>query len=295
MSEMIDTKIEPMLCQPGDISKLTSEQWTFEAKHDGNRLIVRHDDGHLDLQSRSGRDSTADYRLKITSDHNMVLDGEAVSLNAAGRPEFNLIQNRATTRVDYWAFDILELDGKDLTRVPYRKRRQILEHVGELSEGFTVPPLLRCRTGKDAQALSQRWGIEGVVAKHRDSLYEHGKRSRNWLKSKNWLEDDVVIGGWKPGSGSRENTIGSILMGTPDRKGNLKFCGRVGTGFSDAELADLLALFQSIETAHSPFSSVPGPDAKGARWVKPDLTAAVQYGLKTADGRLRHPSWRGLR
>ena len=118
--------IDPMLCQPGDISNLSSDRWSFEAKHDGNRLLIRHQDGKIELQSRSGRDSTADYRLAIDSEHSMVLDGEAVSLNASGVPEFNLIQNRAVTRVEYWAFDILELDGKDLTRVPYRQRRQIL-------------------------------------------------------------------------------------------------------------------------------------------------------------------------
>ena len=295
MTTAVKSIIEPMLCQPGDISKLTSRDWTFEAKHDGNRLIVRHDDGRLDFQSRSGRDSTDDYRLSITSDHSMVLDGEAVSLNAKGRPEFNLIQNRATTKVDYLAFDILELDGRDLTKVPYRHRRQILEQVGQLSEGFTVPPLLKCRTGKDAQELSQRWGIEGVVAKHRDSLYEHGRRSRNWLKSKNWLEEDVVIGGFKYGTGNREGTIGSILLGIPTKDG-LRYCGRVGTGFNDAELARLLATFQTIRTDKSPFSAaLPTAEAKGAVWLKPELTAAIQYGLMTADGRMRHPSWRGLR
>ena len=286
---------DPMLCQPANIASLTSDRWAFEMKHDGNRLLVRHDDGRLSLQSRSGRDSTDDYRLSITSDHSMLLDGEAVSLNAVGVPEFNLIQNRATTRVEYWAFDVLELDGRDLTRVPYWQRREILEKLGTLSEGFVVPDLIPVATGGEAQAISAERGLEGVVAKNLQSTYEFGKRSPNWLKSKNWLEMDVVVGGWKWGTGRRENTIGSVLVGVPTSDG-LRFCGRVGTGFSDAELDRLLSLFQLLKTDYSPFSPrVTGNDARGAQWVTPTLIAAVQYGLMTEDGRMRHPSWRGLR
>lgn len=286
---------DPMLCQPGDIDRLTADKWSFEAKHDGNRLLVFYDGQATRLQSRSGRDSTDDYRLSIASDYTLVLDGEAVSLNAQGVPEFNLIQNRATTRVEYWAFDVLELDGRDLTKVPYRQRREILEKVGALSEGFTVPDLIDAPTGKAAQQISVDRGLEGVVAKAWNSTYEYGRRSKQWLKAKNWLEMDVVIGGWKWGTGRREGTIGSVLVGIPTDDG-LRFCGRVGTGFNDAELDRLLAIFQSIQTLRSPFSpAVTGYDAQNAQWVTPTLTAAVQYGLMTADGRMRHPSWRGLR
>lgn len=287
--------INPMLCHSADISNLQSDRWSFEAKHDGNRLIVRHNDGHLEMQSRSGRDSTGDYKLSIESEYSLVLDGEAVSLNTQGVPEFNLIQNRAVTRVEYWAFDILEINGRDLTRVPYRQRRELLEKVGQLSSGFVVPPLLAANTGQEAQDLSVAGGLEGVVAKSWDSTYEQGKRSKHWIKSKNWLESDVVVGGWKWGTGRRAGTIGSILVGLPTDRG-LRFCGRVGTGFNDAELARLLTVLQSIQTGRSPFTPpVTGHDAKDAQWVMPSLTAAVQYGLMTADGRMRHPSWRGLR
>ena len=287
--------LEPMLCQPGNIESLKSDRWAFETKHDGNRLLVRCDGGRLSLQSRSGRDSTDDYRLAIDSEYTMLLDGEAVSLNEAGVPEFNLIQNRATTRVEYWAFDILELNGRSLSAVPYRSRREILEKVVQVSTGFHVPPLLDVATGADAQASSVESGAEGVVAKSWNSFYEFGRRSKNWLKSKNWLEMDVVIGGWKWGTGRREDTIGSVLVGIPGPDG-LRFCGRVGTGFNDGELARLLDLFQSLKTDRSPFSPrVTGHDGKGAQWVEPTLTAAVQYGLMTDDGRMRHPSWRGLR
>lgn len=287
--------MNPMLCAPGDISKLGSDRWAFESKHDGNRLLVRHDAGNLQFQSRSGRDSTGDYRLAIASEYNMLLDGEAVSLNADGVPEFNLIQNRAVTRIEYWAFDILELNGRDLTKVPYRHRREILEKVGQVSTGFSVPPLIDAQTGAAAQAYSVEAGIEGVIAKSWDSVYECGRRSKNWLKSKNWLELDVVIGGWKWGTGRRSDTIGSVLVGIQYKDG-LRFCGRVGTGFNDAELDRLLALFRTMQTNRSPFSpAVTGPDSRGAQWVVPSLTAAVQYGLMTDDGRMRHPSWRGLR
>lgn len=281
---------EPMLCQPGDIDTFTSDDWSFEAKHDGCRLIAVVGDD-LTLLSRTGRDATADYAVTITSDHTFVLDGEIVSLDADGHPDFHQVQIR--TDVRYWAFDILELDGRDLTRVPYRQRRQILERIAQLSSGFTVPPLLDADTGAQAMALTR--GREGVVAKRWDSRYEPGKRSGAWVKAKHWLEEDCVIGGWKWGNGSRENTIGSVLLGIPTEDG-LQFCGRVGTGFTDAELERLLDMLVGLATDESPFAApVTGNDAKNAVWVKPELTAAVQYGLKTADGRLRHPSWRGLR
>lgn len=287
--------INAMLCGTGDISRFSADKWSFEAKHDGNRLIARYANGNLELQSRSGRDSTADYRLSIESEYDLVLDGEAVSLNAAGVPEFNLIQNRATKKVEYWAFDILELNGRDLSRVPYRQRRELLEKVGALSNGFAVPELIAASTGAEAQQFSVDAGLEGVIAKHWDSKYEFGKRSKHWIKSKNWLEMDVVIGGWKWGTGRRSDTIGSVLVGIPSERG-LRFCGRVGTGFNDAELARLLTVFESIRTSRSPFTPpVTGYDAKDAVYVMPSLTAAVQYGLMTADGRMRHPSWRGLR
>lgn len=287
--------LEPMLCAPGEIKSLTSDRWAFETKHDGNRLLVRHDDGELSLQSRSGRDSTDDYRLSIGSEFSMLLDGEAVSLNKDGVPEFNLIQNRASTKVEYWAFDILELDGQDLTTTPYKIRRDILEKVVQVSDGFHVPPLLDVANGAEAQAATVAAGVEGVIAKNLFSFYEFGRRSKNWLKSKNWLEMDVVVGGWKWGTGRREGTIGSVLVGIPEGD-QLRFCGRVGTGFNDSELDRLLALFQSLKTDRSPFSpKVMGNDGRGAQWVTPTLTAAVQYGLMTDDGRMRHPSWRGLR
>ena len=158
-----------------------------------------------------------------------------------------------------------------------------------------MPPLIDAQTGAQAQECSVDAGIEGVIAKSWDSVYEFGRRSKNWLKSKNWLELDVVVGGWKWGTGRRSDTIGSVLVGIPSENG-LRFCGRVGTGFNDAELDRLLALFRSLQTSRSPFSpTVTGHDAKGAQWVEPSLTASVQYGLMTADGRMRHPSWRGLR
>jgi bifunctional non-homologous end joining protein LigD len=174
-----------MLCAPGDISRLSSDKWSFEAKHDGNRLMVTYDGENTVLQSRSGRDSTDDYHIDIASEYPLVLDGEVVSLNAQGVPEFNLIQNRAKTRIEYWAFDVLELGGRDLSKVPYCQRREILLKVAALSDGFTVPDLIDAKTGEEALGISVDRGLEGVVAKSLNSTYEYGKRSKQWLKAKN--------------------------------------------------------------------------------------------------------------
>ena len=290
---MPDAQYAPMLCQPGDISSLTWRNWAFEAKHDGNRLMAYAGETGAQLYSRSGRRVTDEYRLEIKTPQPVVLDGEAVSLNRRGVPDFNSVQNRAVQPVEYWAFDILRVGDRDLTRVPYGQRRQILQALCQLSTGFSVPDVLAARTGAEAQALSVAAGLEGVVAKSLNGPYEQ-KRSRHWLKSKNWLEDDVVIGGWKWGTGKRSGTIGAILVGKPDQRG-LRYCGKVGTGFSDSELDKMLTLLRSLETTTCPFQGSMGPDGRGACWVSPSLVAAVQYGHMTAEGRMRHPSWRGLR
>ena len=147
---------------------------------------------------------------------------------------------------------------------------------------------------KKALATSKRLGLEGVMAKRRDSPYREGKRSRDWIKLKHTSTQEVVIGGWRPGKGARADTIGSLLLGIPDG-GSLRYVGRVGTGFSDAELTKLRARLDRMSRQSSPFGDVPREDARDARWVTPTLVGEVEFAEATSEGRLRAPAWKGWR
>ncbi|KDE98988.1 ATP-dependent DNA ligase [Mycolicibacterium aromaticivorans JS19b1 = JCM 16368] len=289
----------PMLATLGSVEKLTAAEYAFEGKFDGYRLLVEISDGQLRAQSRSGRDLTADYPqlrslAKDLADHDVILDGEVVALDADGVPNFGEMQNRVrATRIEFWAFDILRLDGRSLLKAKYRDRRKILETFAEGTD-LIVPPLL---DGDGPEALefsrSKKW--EGVVAKKWDSTYQPGRRSAAWIKDKNWNTQEAVIGGWREGNGGRSSGIGALLLGIP-AEGGLRFIGRVGTGFSDKELTRLKKILAPLHTDESPFTAaLSRMDAKGVTYVRPELVGEVRFGEWTSDGRLRHPSWRGLR
>ncbi len=291
--------LAPMLATEGSVEKLKSTQWAFEGKWDGYRLLVDANRGKLNLRSRRGRDVTREYpQLEALAadlaDLHVILDGEVVALDESGVPSFGEMQNRArSTRVEFWAFDILHLDGRSLLRAKYSDRRRLLEALAE-GGGLIVPDLL---PGDGPEALEfatkQRW--EGVVAKKRDSTYQPGRRSSSWIKDKIWNTQEVVIGGWREGTGGRTSGIGALLTGIPD-EGGLHFAGRVGTGFTEKELTRLRGILKPLETDESPFNTrLPALDAKGVTFVRPELVGEVRYSERTSDGRLRQPSWRGLR
>ena len=289
----------PMLATHGSVEKLSSIVWAFEGKWDGYRLLVDADHGKLELRSRSGRDVTAEYpQLEALAadlaDHHVILDGEVVALDESGVPSFEEMQNRArSSRVEFWAFDILALDGRSLLRAKYSDRRKILEALAQ-GGGLIVPEQLP-GDGRTAleYARERRW--EGVVAKKRDSTYQPGRRSQSWIKDKLWRTQEVVIGGWRAGEGGRTSGIGALLVGVPEDDG-LHFAGRVGTGFTDKMLGDLKKTLAPLRTDESPFAArFTGPDAKGVTYVTPTLVGEVRYSERTSDGRLRQPSWRGLR
>jgi bifunctional non-homologous end joining protein LigD len=291
--------LDPMLATHGSVTKLTASQWAFEAKWDGYRLLVDADHGEVRLRSRSGRDLTDEFpqlgSLAVDlSEHHAVLDGEVVALDASGVPRFSEMQNRArATRIEFRAFDLLYLDGRSLLRAKYRDRRKLLETLASAG-GLNVPDLL---SGDGAEALeySRKRQWEGVVAKKRDSTYQPGRRSASWVKDKYWNTQEVVIGGWRAGEGGRTSGIGSLLMGIPTADG-LQFAGRVGTGFTERDLASLKKTLGPLRVNESPFNArLSGQDAKGVTFVKPTLVGEVRYSEWTSDDRLRQPSWRGLR
>jgi bifunctional non-homologous end joining protein LigD len=142
-------------------------------------------------------------------------------------------------------------------------------------------------------ARKHRW--EGVVAKKRDSTYQAGRRSSSWIKDKIWNTQEVVIGGWRQGEGGRSSGIGALMLGIP-ADGGLRFVGRVGTGFTEKELTKLKGMLKPLHTDESPFNTrLSTQDATGVTFVRPELVGEVRYSERTDDGRLRQPSWRGLR
>ncbi|CAA0114201.1 Multifunctional non-homologous end joining protein LigD [Mycolicibacterium vanbaalenii] len=291
--------LAPMLSTEGSVQRLKSAQWAFEGKWDGYRLLVDADRGRLTLRSRRGRDVTDEYpQLQALAadlaDHHVILDGEAVALDESGVPSFREMQNRArSTRVEFWAFDILHLDGRSLMRAKYSDRRRLLEALAE-GGGLIVPDVLD-GDGPDALEFARKKGWEGVVAKKRDSTYQPGRRSSSWIKDKIWKTQEVVIGGWREGTGGRTSGLGALMLGIPGEDG-LQFVGRVGTGFTDKELTSLKETLEPLRTDESPFAAdLPRQDAKGVTFVRPELVGEVRYSERTSDGRLRQPSWRGLR
>src|SRR5271163_1876190 len=292
-------ELAPMLATEGSVANLKASQWAFEGKWDGYRLLVDADHGEVRLRSRNGRDVTTEYPQLHSlgddlGDHHVVLDGEVVALDDSGVPRFTEMQNRArATRIEFWAFDLLYLDGRSLLRARYRDRRQLLETLS--GAGSLIVPDVLPGDGDEALDYSRQHEWEGVIAKKRDSTYQPGRRSASWVKDKYWKTQEVVIAGWRPGEGGRTSGIGSLLMGIPTESG-LQFAGRVGTGFTERDLARLKKTLEPLHTDESPFdAALPARDTKGVTFVKPTLVGEVRYSEWTSDGRLRQPSWRGLR
>jgi bifunctional non-homologous end joining protein LigD len=206
----------------------------------------------------------------------------------------------AGTPVRYYLFDVLELDGKDTTRLPYRQRRELLtELFGLLDEPghpvLVLPPSFTGLTGAQLLDTAREHRLEGIVAKLVDSRYEPGRRSRSWIKTPLVDTQEVLIGGWRAGAGRRAGTIGSLLLGAPGPTG-VRYLGHVGTGFTDAMLRDLSARLAPLARKDSPFDApIPKEHARDAHWVQPRLVGEVEFRQLTNDGLLRHSSWRGLR
>ncbi|RBY97759.1 hypothetical protein DQ237_02255 [Blastococcus sp. TF02-8] len=298
-----------MLAVPGELPP-DDGGWGYEFKWDGVRALAGIRDGGLTLASRKGTDITVRYpevgRLPgAVAGRDLVVDGEIVMMDALGRPDFGALQNRmhrtgpevprmaAAAPVTYLVFDLLALDGRDLRNRPYGERRELLDELAPAGNRWVLTPWFP-GSGAQVQAASEENGLEGVVAKRLDSPYREGVRSPEWRKVKNFFTQSVVVGGWRPGQGRREGTIGSLLVGVPDDEGRLVYVGHVGTGFTDAALRDLQRLL--TPRAATPFHGVlPREVTRDAHWVEPDLVGEVAYAVWTAENRLRHPAWRGIR
>ncbi|WP_184919261.1 non-homologous end-joining DNA ligase [Saccharothrix ecbatanensis] len=302
--------VAPMLATAAAELPRPESRFAFEFKWDGVRAVARVEGGRVQLTSRAGNDVTGTYpelqglgaQLGATQ---VLLDGEIVALSG-GRPSFGALKERmhasaAQARrlvgrvpVTFLVFDVLHLDGSPTVDLPYSRRRELLEGLG-LGGAHWLTPRAFPGQGAAVLAASREQGLEGVVAKRLDSRYVAGRRSPLWVKVTGVLTQEVVVGGWRPGAGKRRGLVGALLLGVPEGEG-LVFAGSVGTGFGQAELERLTARLGELEVAESPFvSGVPRDRARGARWVRPVLVGEVAHRQWTADGRMRFPTWRGLR
>ena len=310
--EPLPELIRPMMAVLRDELPADDDQWAYEMKWDGVRAIVYIEGGRPRALSRNEIDMSVAYpelREMATTlgSRPVVLDGEIVALDARGRPSFERLQPRmhvtsatqarrlaSSTPVTFLAFDVLHLDGRSTLGLPYAERRRLLESLQLEGPSWRTPPAW---FGDGAMVLeaAREQGLEGVVAKRRQSPYRPGRRAEDWLKVKHLRTQEVVVGGWKPGTGRREGTIGSLLLGLPGREG-LSYVGKVGPGCTDRALDDLAATLRGLRRDESPFSgTVPRAEARDAVWVEPVVVGEVRFGEWTRDGRLRHPAWRGLR
>jgi len=308
----LPASIAPMLALPGSPPPGRLAEWAVEMKWDGVRALAFISDGGLRLVSRTGRDITATYPDlaalggAVTSGQ-ALLDGEIVAF-VDGRPDFEALQPRmhvasadaafrlsATIPVSYLAFDALQADGVRLTPLPYRERREILDTLIPNGPRWLAPPNFPGPDLAAVRAASVANGLEGVVAKRLESVYEPGARPGTWLKVKNQLRQEVVVAGWKPGQGNRTGLVGSLLVGFHSGAA-LVYAGHVGTGFSDSALRMLTSRLAALRRPDSPFDGpVPAEYARPAVWVEPRLVVDVEFHRWTRAGRMRAPAYRGLR
>lgn len=304
--------IPPMLARAGKLPPTAQDaRWAYETKQDGQRVVAYLEgDGSVLLRARSAEDITGAYpelrplgsALGTTP---AVLDGEVLALDDRGRADFQLLQSRmglahapgraarqaANVPVHLVLFDVLHLGGQDLTALPYARRRGQLERLS-LDGPFWSTPAALVGNGDQALRATREHGLEGLVCKRLDSVYEPGVRSRAWIKIRNMHSEDVVVGGWLPGRGRLSGLPGAVLVGQR-AAGRLRYVGSVGTGWSEAERAQLAALLGAAATDVCPFDPV--PPVAGANWVVPRLVGEVRYSTRTRAGMLRQPSWQRLR
>ncbi len=308
--EPMPQRIVPMLARSGQLPAEDSA-WGFEIKWDGVRAIAYSTPGELRLESRNLNDITDSYpelaRLgRDLGSRQAVLDGEIVAFDESGRPSFGALQSRMHvgsreaarrlskgTPVTYVIFDLLWLDGHSLMGLPYAERRARLTELALSGESWQTPEHV-VGDGSALLRASVEQRLEGIVAKRLDSTYLPGKRPGSWIKIKTMGRQEFVIAGWLPGKGRRSETIGALLLGVYDEDDALRFVGRVGTGFSDAELTRLGAALAPLRRESSPFQSGERPPRE-AIFAEPRLVAEVEFAEWTSAGNIRHPSYKGLR
>jgi len=285
--------------------------WLFEVKWDGYRVEAVVRDGTVRMYTRNGHDAER-YFPRLLSPPTWIeaaeaiVDGEVVALDAAGRPDFSLLQERISAgragrppALVFQAFDLLHLDGRSLLDVPLEHRRRLLELVIKPTTRVQVAPSIETE-GLAFFEAAQAQQLEGIVAKHRRSRYEPGRRASTWLKLKVRPEQELVVGGWTPGEGSAAE-LGALVVGVYEGD-RLRFAGKVGSGFDRRTRSLLRERLEALETDAPPFDPTPpaswsgrwGGDLAGVRWVRPELVIRAEFGGWTRDGHVRQTAYKGL-
>jgi DNA ligase D-like protein (predicted ligase) len=281
------------------------DDWLLERKLDGERCIARKQRGEERLESRTGKDLTGTYpevRAAVAAQRgrDLLLDGEVVAYDGE-QTSFGRLQQRlgvtnpspelvAAYPVVYCVFDLLEVDGEDLTHLPLIERRAWLAKAIRPKAALQLTEAWRDES-QQRFAEACRSGWEGLIAKRADAPYTRG-RSRDWLKLKCSWEQEFVIGGYTDPAGSRTD-FGALLVGYYEDD-KLRYAGKVGTGYSAATLRDLGARLRELEIPESPFVDA-RPIPRGTHWTRPELVAQIGFAEWTRDGRLRQPRFLGLR
>ena len=302
--------MRPMLATRGSHVP-EGDGWMHEVKWDGIRLLADVREGAaVRLRTRNENDATIAWPELVAAapDRDLLVDGEVIALNDRGLPDFGVLQDRMHVRrasaaeakarqlpATYMVFDLLRLDGRDVTGLPLSERRVLLERLaadGTLGGTWQVPASYD--DGAMLLEATDQQGLEGIVSKRRSSRYEPGARSPHWLKFPHRRRSSFVVGGWRPETGS-DSRLGALLVGEPSADG-LVYRGRVGSGIAGKVGPVLREALAPHARADSPFvDEVPRPDALGTQWLEPVVVVDVECLGLSSQQRLRQPSYRGLR
>ena len=321
--EKLSGFIEPMAATLSD-KAFRDDDWLFEIKWDGYRVEAVVRDGLAKVFTRNGNDAESYFPKLLTKAtwidaREAIVDGEVVAIGADGLPDFSLLQEAtggASTRFVYQAFDLLYLDGRSLLGVPLESRKALLKSVLRPDDRRVRFADHVVGEGVAFYAAAKAQGLEGMVAKHRRSTYEPGRRSRSWLKIKIRPEQELVVGGWTPGEGAAKD-LGAVVVGVYERDGasaatgrpakaaappKLRFAGKVGSGFNSLTRKKLRERLAPLETPDSPFDPPPPKDYRGrwggelrdVVWVRPELVIRAELGGWTRDGIVRQAAFKGF-
>lgn len=304
--------MQPMLAMTAALP--TGPEWSYEFKWDGMRALVDATPEGVTMTSRNGNDITRAYPeitalLGVDGTPDVLLDGEIVAFDEAGRPSFGRLQTRmhvraakaasalaATTPVSFLIFDVLRLHGVDLLDRTYAERRATLERVAADHPAWIVSPAFD--DGEATSAAARANGLEGVVAKRRTSRYRPGMRTGDWVKVKFLRRQEFAVLGWEAGDGNRAGSIGSLMLGVADAAdpSGWTYMGQVGSGLSAQSTRRLESALTPLRREDPALTAA--PELVGRRavtWVEPQVVVEVEYAGLSTEGRLRHPVFLGIR